>query len=130
MSLNGRYPTSTLGDIWLPNGVTYSPPKAIGHNNETGGAIVAHVFHFHDKMSGRRSKCTIPADVGESQAYIEDLAGTAFENWLVEIRTDGKKRAPTADERKQIGKAIRDFRAYANKRRQSSNSRIYYKGTQ
>ena len=114
--------------FWLPEGVTHKSPYLAGMNMETGGGIVAHTFHFLDKKSGRRSKCVIPADDSMSQNQIESMAATAFENWLEEIRTDGRKRAPTREERKEIGKALREFKEYATKRGKSSNGLIYYRG--
>ena len=33
-----------------------------------------------------------------------------------------------ANQRKQIGKQIKEFKEYAEKRRESTNNRIYYKG--
>jgi uncharacterized protein YifE (UPF0438 family) len=113
-------------DLWLPEGVTRGVSTLGGYNLETASPIALHAFHFHDVQSGRRSKCTILQDDDTSQAQVEDMAGNAFESWLFDIRTDGKKRAPTLSERKQIGQALEEFRRYAQKRRQSSNSRIYY----
>lgn len=113
-------------DLWLPEGVTRGVSTIGGYNLETASPITIHTFHFRDVQSGRRSKCTVLQDDDTSQAQVEDMAGHAFENWLLDIRTDGKKRAPTVAERKQIGKAIEEFRQYAKKRKQSSNGRIYY----
>ena len=117
-----------LIDLWVPQGVTPAPLSIGGRNVETGGVVVIHTFHFKDARSGRRCVVKIPADDQMSKAQIEDMASIAFENWLEDIRTDGKKRAPTPTERKEIGRALGEFRKYARKRRASTNRRIYYEG--
>ena len=119
-----------VSKLWTPPGVTHVGGLLTVHgfNTETGAHITIHTFHFHDKASGRRSVIKIPDDGTLGKAHVEDMAAQAFENWLVEIRTDGKKRAPSVPERKEIGKALEEFRQYASKRRQSTNQRIFYDG--
>ena len=39
-----------------------------------------------------------------------------------------KEKKPTAEERKEIGKQLKEFKEYAAKRRESTNNRIYYRG--
>lgn len=114
--------------LWTPRGVVNLAPSLGGRNVETGGRIVIHTFRFKDAKSGRGIVVKIPADDSMSKAQIEDMAASAFENWLEEIRTDGKKRPPTVSERKEIGKALREFRKYAAKRGQSTNKLTYYQG--
>ena len=116
-------------DLWTPHGSKLVTSQVGGNNAETGESIVIHTFHFHDKESGRRSVIKIPADSTVSQSHIEDMAAQAFENWLLEIRAKGKLNKPTPEQRKEVGKAIREFREYAAKRRESTNKKIYYKGT-
>ena len=115
--------------LWTPDGVVHTAPFNAGYDI-TGGRVVAHIFHFHDKATGRRSRCTIPADNTMSQGQIEDMAATAFENWLIEVRAKASegKHAPSPEERKEVGRVIREFREYAQKRRESTNQRLYYKG--
>lgn len=116
-------------ELWTPRGVTSDlAAPFIGRNVETGGGIVMHVFHFHDKTSGRRSRCIIPKDEQMSHAEVEDMAARAYERWLDEINTDGRKRAPTAEEKKEIGRSIEQFRVYAARRRESTNNKLYYQG--
>ena len=38
------------------------------------------------------------------------------------------KRKPTGDELKEIGKAIREFRKYTARMRESTNNKITYRG--
>ena len=116
-------------ELWTPQGSVLTSSVKGGNNAETGESIVIHTFHFHDKESGRRSVVKIPADSTISQSHIEDMAAQAFENWLIEIKLKSKVKKPTTEQRKEVGKAIREFREYASKRRQSTNKKIYYKGT-
>ena len=115
-------------DLWTPQGANLQSSMVGGNNAETGESITIHTFHFNDKESGRRSVVKIPADSSISQAQIEDMAAQAFENWLFEVRTKGKINKQTPEQRKEVGKAIREFREYAEKRRESTNNKRYYKG--
>ena len=56
------------------------------------------------------------------------MAAQSFENWLIEVKVKGKVNKPTPEQRKEVGKAIREFREYAAKRRESTNNKRYYKG--
>ena len=116
-------------ELWTPQGSALTSSVTGGNNSETGEAITIHTFHFHDKESGRRSVVKIPADPSTAQAHIEDMAAQAFESWLLEVKLKGKINKPTPKQRKEVGKAIREFREYAAKRRESTNNKIYYKGT-
>ncbi len=116
-------------ELWTPQGSVLTSSVTGGNNAETGESITIHTFHFHDKESGRRSVVKIPADSTVSQSHIEDMAAQAFENWLLEVKLKGKVNKPTPSQRREVGKAIREFREYASKRRESTNEKIYYKGT-
>ena len=118
-----------MSNLWTPHGSNLVSSQRAGNNTETGESIVIHTFHFHDKETGRRSIVKIPADSTISQAHIEDMAAQSFESWLLEVRMKGKINKPTPQQRKEVGKAIREFREYAAKRRESTNKKIYYKGT-
>ena len=115
-------------DLWTPQGSTLVSSVIGGNNVETGESVTIHTFHFHDKETGRRSVIKIPVDPSVSQAHIEDMAAQALETWLIEIKTNGAKKKPTFNQRKEVGKAIREFRGYAQKRRESTNNKIYYSG--
>ena len=115
-------------ELWTPQGSTYVGGEDTGYNDETGVSIVVHTFQFHDPVTGRSQVVKIPADPDISQAHIEDMAAQALETFLIECRvTDGKKK-PTAAQRKDIGNQLKEFREYAEKRRESTNNRIYYRG--
>ncbi len=119
-----------VAELWLPEGVTRAASSLGGYNIETGSAIVVHTFHFHDKATKRRAVVKIPADDSMSRAQIEDMAANAFESWLIDVRIKANrgKHAPSPEERKEVGRAIREFRLYAAKRRESTNKHLYYKG--
>ena len=56
------------------------------------------------------------------------MAAQALETFLIECRVTDSKKKPTAAQRKDIGKQLKEFREYAAKRRESTNNRIYYRG--
>jgi len=115
-------------ELWTPQGSTYIGDEDVGYNAETGVSIVVHTFQFHDPVTGRSQVVKIPADPTISQSHIEDMAAQALESFLIECRvTDGKKK-PTAAQKRDIGKQLKEFREYAEKRRESTNNRIYYRG--
>jgi hypothetical protein len=116
-------------ELWTPQGSTLVGSTAGGRNAETGASIVVHTFRFHDKETGRSTIVKVPADPSISQAHIEDMAAQSLENWLGEIRAKGRKRKPTPEQRKEIGRALNEFRTYSRRRRQSSNGILYYRGT-
>ena len=118
-------------DLWVPPGITRETPSLGGHNIETGSTIVVHNFRFHSTKYGKTRMVKIPADDSMSKAQIEDMAAGALETWLIELEEEAQRRvgkhAPrSVEERKEVGKAIREFRSYAARRRDSTNSRIYY----
>lgn len=115
-------------ELWTPKGSTLVGSVAGGRNAETGASIVVHTFRFHDKETGRSTIVKIPADSSISQAHIEDMAAHALEGWLAEIRASKRKRKPTPEQRKEIGRVLDEFRQYASRRRQSSNGLLYYRG--
>ena len=120
-----------MDDLWLPPGVIRQVPSLAGRNVETGGHIIVHSFKFHSQKHGKTREVRIPADDSMSKAQIEDMAASALETWLIELdeeaqRKVGKHAPATVAERKEVGKAIREFRVYAARRRESTNQKTYY----
>ena len=115
-------------ELWTPQGSTYVGGDNTGYNAETGVSIVVHTFHFTDPETGRAQVVKIPADPDISQAHIEDMAAQALETFLIECRVKDKKKKPTAAEKREIAKQLKEFKEYALKRRDSTNNRIYYRG--
>src|SRR5690606_34275511 len=72
--------------LWTPEGVKQGQTSFVGRNVETGGSIVVHTFHFHDKVTGRSCTVKVPAESGVDYARVEDSAAEAFERWLLEAR--------------------------------------------
>lgn len=117
-----------VAELWVPRGSTLMGTEAVGYNAETGASIVVHTFKFHDKETDRSTIVKIPADPSISQAHIEDMAAQALETWLIEVRAKGRRRKPTIGQRKEIGRALEEFRQYTKRRKQSSNGTLYYRG--
>lgn len=115
-------------DLWTPQGSELSSTRTAGFNTETGESITLYTFSFSDPVSGRSTTAIIPADPSISPAHIEDMAAQALEKWLEDIRYNEKGKTPSVAERKELGKTIKEFKEYAEKRRESSNNKIYYSG--
>jgi hypothetical protein len=120
-----------MQELWTPTGGAYNGIVPVGRNAETGSRIVTHQLRVEAKdRFGKVHKQIIRvlADDETSQAEIEDMMGHAAESFVAEVREKYTKRPPTADERKQIGKALNDFLKHRTKRRASSSNRIYFRG--
>ena len=115
-------------DLWTPQGSKLTSTSTAGFNKETGESISLYTFSFSDPVTGRSTTAIIPADPSMSAAHIEDMAAHGLEKWLEDIRFNEKGKKPTLEERKEIGKTMREFKKYAEKRRESSNQKIYYSG--
>lgn len=117
-----------LTELWTPSGVTGHSVAPVGRNAETGGAIQQHIFRVHDPVTGKKHKFCILADEDTSQAHLEDMASSAVDRWLTEVRQKDHKPAPTPEQRKEIGRILNDIRTNRMKRAESSTGRIYYSG--
>jgi hypothetical protein len=118
-----------LKDLWTPSGATYHGSAPVGRSRETGGIIETCMFNFKytDQFGVEHTQVAIvPRDSSMSRAHVEDMAAQAYENFLIECKQKYTKRPPNAKEKKEIGKALKDFRESALKRRQSTNKKIYY----
>ena len=118
-----------LKDLWTPTGATFHGSAPILKSKETGCVIEFCEFQFkYTDQFGvvHRTKAIVVRDSSMSEAYVEDLAAQSYESFLIECKQKYTKRPPNGAERKEIGKAIEDFRKSAVKRRQSTNNKIYY----
>ena len=118
-----------LRELWTPAGVDYRGTAPAATSKETGLLIELCTFEFKytDQFGVKHStQVIIPRDSSMSKAHVEDLAAQSYENFLIECKQKYTKRPPNGAERKEIGKAIEDFRKSAAKRRQSTNRKIYY----
>jgi len=101
----------------------------VGYNAETGTKIFKYsvLLKAKDKFGvEHQQRVDVLADESDSRAHVEDMMAQAAETFLEEVKTKYQKRAPTQEERKEIGKALNEFRSYALRRRQSTNNQIYY----
>ena len=116
----------TASGLWVPEGSAVEMPYVAGPEADSGKQVVVHRFRFHDPRTGRSQVCHVPAHPDAAPAEIEDMAAEAFESFLREVRGLSPLHNPTPEQRKEIGAAIREFREYAAKRRQSATNRIYF----
>ena len=116
----------TASGLWVPEGSAVEMPYVAGPDADTGRGVVVHRFRFHDPRTGRSQICHVPAHPDAAPAEIEDMAAEAFESFLREVRGLGPLQRHTPEQRKEIGAAIREFREYAAKRRQSATNKIYF----
>ena len=112
--------------LWVPEGTAVEMPYVAGPDADTGRGVVVHRFRFHDPRTGRSQICHVPAHPDAAPSEIEDMAAEAFESFLREVRGLGPLQRHTPEQRKEIGAAIREFREYAAKRRQSATNKIYF----
>jgi hypothetical protein len=124
--MNGHNPDLS-SYLQTPEGMAHTAVNDImvRHQNERQTAIV-HKFEFHYKGKARIVQVVAHSDVTGSE--VEDRAGLAAKNWMLDMDEREHKRPPTEDERKQIGKAINEVYLNARKRRDSSSGRIYFNG--
>ena len=118
-----------IQDLWTPTGTALVGVAPVGNNAETGSPIVAHTIMLKatDKF-GKEHKMRVQvlADKDTSQSEIEDMMGNAAEKFVQEVRDKYNKRPPTAEERKEIGKALNELRQYAQRRIASTSKKIYF----
>ena len=115
-------------ELWTPQGVTHKRVVPVGYNYETGGEIFEYQFLVHDEVTNRKQQFRVLVDDQTSKAHIEEMVGNAFDRWLTDVRMRHNKPAPTPEQRKEIGRILEQIRVNRNKRKESSNNKIYYKG--
>tara|TARA_R110001583_G_scaffold27169_4_gene97343 strand:- start:878 stop:1255 length:378 start_codon:yes stop_codon:yes gene_type:complete len=115
-------------ELWTPPGVTHKRVIPVGYNYETGGQIFEYQFLVHDEVTNRKQQFRVLVDDQTSKAHIEEMVGNAFDRWLTDVRMRHNKPAPTPEQKKEIGKILDQIRVNRNKRKESSNNKIYYKG--
>ena len=116
----------TASGLWAPEGSAVEMPYVAGPDSDSGKQVVVHRFRFHDPRTGRSQICHVPAHPDAAPAEIEDMAAEAFESFLRDVRGLGPLQQHTPEQRKEVGTAIREFREYAARRRQSATNKIYF----
>ena len=119
-----------VSELWTPPGVTHTGVTPVGRNAETAEPIYEYQFRVHDEVTDRSHDFKVLVDNQVSKAHVEEMVGNAFESWLIDVRLRHSKPAPTKAQKKEIGKILNDIRINRDKRKQSSNNRIYYNGLQ
>jgi len=93
------------------------------------GSIKVLSFRFYDSITERRSILTdvpyAPADPYSANA-IETMIGEAYESWVIEVRAQGKKKVMNREQKKEVGKILEEMRVNKDKRKESTNNKIYY----
>ena len=115
-------------ELWTPPGVTHQMVTSVGRNAETGDTIFEYRFQVQDEVTNRKHEFRVLADTDTTKAHIEEMVGNAFDRWLTDVRMRHNKPAPTPEQRKEIGRILEQIRVNRNKRKESSNNKIYYKG--
>ena len=115
-------------ELWTPQGVTHKRVVPVGYNYETGSKIYEYQFLVHDEVTNRKQQFKVLVDDETSKTHIEEMVGNAFDRWLTDVRMRHNKPAPTPEQRKEIGRILEQIRVNRNKRKESSNNKIYYKG--
>ena len=123
---------SLPSDIWIPAGATYQGFRPVGVNGETGEQIVTHKLKvtYTDKWKVKHSQIiNVLADSTISQAYIDEMFGSATEKFYEECKLKYGRRPAAQMERKEAGRALNDILKYRTIRQQSTTGKIYFKGT-
>ena len=113
--------------MWTPPGAAQLPPVLIGQGQKTldGKWIFNRMFTFTNPRNNRTQEVCI-LDNELSDDALATLVGEAWENFLMDTDDLPAKPVFTVARRQEIGRAIRDVREQAAKRRESSNQQIYY----
>ena len=114
----------TMG-LWTPPGVVEEETIDL-RTLEGQPGNMARVTKFSFRYKHKLIKIHVAHDEGASAAEIEDKAAAAYERRMEIMQESDLKRAPTAEEKKQIGKQMNDIRTQMLKRRESSNNRTWY----
>jgi molybdopterin biosynthesis enzyme MoaB len=89
----------------------------------------AHSYKFTFRFQEKQKQILVVCHTDATRDEIEDRAGEAFEDWMEELNQEEHKRAPSKKEKKEIGKALNEFLLSAKRRRESSNGRLHYLGS-
>ncbi len=116
-------------NLWTPNGVSHNGTTEVILKMMRTDRPQAHSYKFTFRYKGKEKQILVVTHTDVTASEIEDRAGQAARAWMEELDQEEHKRAPNADEKKQIGKALNEFLTHAKKRGESSNGRLYYLGS-
>ncbi len=112
-------------ELWTPKGSTYVGEKLL-LNPGVSIEYKVYEFQFHDPVTDKSQLVKIPADDSISISHVEDMAAQALENFIKKCKDLDIKKKPTPEQKKEIGKAVEEFRKYRAKRNESTSNRIYW----
>ena len=113
--------------MWTPPGAAQLPPVLIGQGQKTldGKWIFNRMFTFTNPRNNRTQDVCI-LDNEMSDDMLATVIGEAWENFLRDTDHLPAKPVFSVARRQEIGRAIREVREHAVKRRESSNQKLYY----
>jgi hypothetical protein len=114
--------------LWTPPGTVQEETVQIGRVNPDVTRETAFSYAFTFTYKGKVKRLQVVATDGDRRSEIEDKAAEVAERWVRELDGRDHKRAPTEDEKKQIGKILNDILLHRKKRAASSTGDIYFKG--
>ena len=118
-------------ELWTPPGTVQQETVMLRRvNPDLGVPDMAFSYNFTFTYKGRVKKITVAASDADSRAEIEDRAAQAAEEWRAEMDQNPKydKRVPTAEEKRQIGKALNEKHLWNEKMRVSSSGKTVFRG--
>ena len=116
-------------ELWTPQGTVPLGSSPVGYNAETGSQITRHTLLVKAKDDFGKEHATriiVLADGDTSKAHIEEMMGKAAESFKDQVREKYSKRPPTAQEKKEIGKALNEVRKHMRKRNESTTGKLYF----
>jgi hypothetical protein len=119
----------TMG-LWTPPGVIEEETRDI-RTLEGEPGNMARQASFTFRHGHKLHRVMVIHDDTASQAEIEDEAAQACEDWSYDLKELGEgegKHPPTAEEKKEIGRALNDIRSKMIERREK-NGVIYRPGS-
>jgi len=116
-----------MSELWIPEGAYQDPPVLIGKGHKTleGKWIFQRKITLRNPTNNRTQELCILDDELSGEA-LEQMVGEAYENFLADTNHRSAQRPPTREQRLQVGGALREIRAHALKREESSAGKIYF----
>jgi len=119
-----------MSDLWIPATAKHDMSFKSG-TLQDGETTTTHKIKVVDPETKKTGEVVVIAESDISQARLEDMIGTAVENWTKEIREkvqrkDGKVAPSTEEEQRNIGASIREYMKEKRKMQSSTNNKIYY----
>jgi len=119
-----------VSEVWIPEGAYQDPPVLIGKGRKTleGKWIFTRKITLRNPKNNRTQELCILDDELSGDALAQ-MVGEAYDNFLRDTSDLPTRRIPTREQRLEVGAALRNVRANAVKREESSNGKLYYKGS-